>query len=286
VTDTVDSERAASASPAPDTAGARLRAAREAAGLSIESVAQQLKLAPRQVRALEDDDFQRLPGRTFVRGFARNYARFLQLDPDTVVGMLPASDSGPALQRPSLAGTRRPMGEMPVEGASRQSPTRWLLPMLMVVAVAGAVYYEYLREHGRDPFGWVARPLAPSGPESPAAAAAGGTSTTALPNPMTPPGGGGSAEQREGSVAAAAPGATASSPSTATASSPSTATASSPSAATASSPSTATPSSPSTAATPPTSAPAPSGATATPPRTDTANSEAALVLAFKGTARE
>src|SRR5947209_12363775 len=94
----------------PVSAGTALRGAREAAGLSIESVAQQLKLAPRQVRALEDDDFQRLPGRTFVRGFARNYARFLQLDADTVVGLLPASESAPALQRPSLTATRRPMG--------------------------------------------------------------------------------------------------------------------------------------------------------------------------------
>ena len=40
-------------------AGAQLRAAREAAGLSIDDVAQQLKLAPRQVQALEDEDFAR-----------------------------------------------------------------------------------------------------------------------------------------------------------------------------------------------------------------------------------
>jgi cytoskeleton protein RodZ len=54
------------------SAGARLRDARMAAGLSIDAVAQQLKLAPRQVKALEDDDFAQLPGRTFVRGFMRN----------------------------------------------------------------------------------------------------------------------------------------------------------------------------------------------------------------------
>jgi cytoskeleton protein RodZ len=38
-------------------------------------VAQQLKLAPRQVRALEEENFGMLPGRTFTRGFMRNYAR-------------------------------------------------------------------------------------------------------------------------------------------------------------------------------------------------------------------
>src|SRR5207249_6781224 len=70
-------------------AGAQLRATREAFGLSLEEVAQQLKLAPRQVIALEDEDFAQLPGRTFVRGFARNYARLLNLDGDQLLALLP-----------------------------------------------------------------------------------------------------------------------------------------------------------------------------------------------------
>ena len=71
-----DALRSRDAEPiAAHSAGALLRDAREAAGLSIDAVAQQLKLAPRQVQALEDDDFAQLPGRTFVRGFMRNYAR-------------------------------------------------------------------------------------------------------------------------------------------------------------------------------------------------------------------
>jgi len=48
-------------------AGMQLRNAREAAGLSLEEAAQHLKLAPRQVKALEDEEFSLLPGRTFMR---------------------------------------------------------------------------------------------------------------------------------------------------------------------------------------------------------------------------
>ena len=59
--------------------------AREAAGLSLDQVAQQLKLAPRQVKALEDENFGELPGRTFSRGFVRNYARLLNLDPEDLL---------------------------------------------------------------------------------------------------------------------------------------------------------------------------------------------------------
>ena len=61
--------------------GAVLKAARQRAGLSLGEVADRLKLSVRQLEAIEQDDFQQLPGSTFVRGFVRNYARFLHVDP-------------------------------------------------------------------------------------------------------------------------------------------------------------------------------------------------------------
>ena len=53
----------------PGMAGALLRAARESAGMTVDAVAQHLKLAPRQVKAIEDGDFKELPGRTFIRAY-------------------------------------------------------------------------------------------------------------------------------------------------------------------------------------------------------------------------
>ena len=41
--------------------GKMLREARELAGLSVADVANQIKFAPRQIEALEADDFQNLP---------------------------------------------------------------------------------------------------------------------------------------------------------------------------------------------------------------------------------
>ncbi|MGE5089856.1 MAG: helix-turn-helix domain-containing protein, partial [Candidatus Levyibacteriota bacterium] len=147
MTGSVDTQSGtAKAGPSSATAGAALKAAREAAGLSLDAVAQQLKLAPRQVQALEDDDYQHLPGRTFVRGFARNYARFVHLDPELVLAKLPAADTAPALERPTLAPTRRPMGELPVEGVARRPVLRWLIPLLLLCIVAAAGFYEYTRQ--------------------------------------------------------------------------------------------------------------------------------------------
>ncbi len=134
------------AAPEPQlSTGARMREARMAAGLSIDAVAQQLKLAPRQVRALEDDDFAHLPGRTFVRGFLRNYARLVRLDPEAVLASLPDAASSPSLDHPSLTPTTRVMGELPADSHGKPSSARWAIPLVLVVIVAIAVAYEYAR---------------------------------------------------------------------------------------------------------------------------------------------
>lgn len=142
------------AAPEPElSTGARLREARAAAGLSIDAVAQQLKLAPRQVKALEDDDFAQLPGRTFVRGFLRNYARLVHLDPDAVLATLPDASATPSLDRPSLAATTRVMGELPADASGKPSTARWAIPLALAAIVAIAVAYEFARplaEHAKS----------------------------------------------------------------------------------------------------------------------------------------
>lgn len=69
--------------------GTMLREARERLGLSVADAADQTKLAPRQIEALEADDYANLPEMAFVRGFVRSYAKILQLDPQPLLAMLP-----------------------------------------------------------------------------------------------------------------------------------------------------------------------------------------------------
>jgi transcriptional regulator with XRE-family HTH domain len=58
-----------------DSAGARLRRAREAAGMSVQAVAEATRIPQRHVEALENDDFAALPARAYGVGFARSYVR-------------------------------------------------------------------------------------------------------------------------------------------------------------------------------------------------------------------
>jgi cytoskeleton protein RodZ len=74
---------------APDvdtrTSGQRLAQGRKDRNLSVADAAAKLRIAPRQIEALEADDYERLPGHTIARGFVRNYARLLQLNPELVL---------------------------------------------------------------------------------------------------------------------------------------------------------------------------------------------------------
>ena len=117
--------------------GAVLANAREAAGLSVAAVAAQLRLSPRQIEALEADRYCDLPGAVFVRGFIRNYARMLKLDP---VPLLHALE--PALDEEAPLRVRETSGALPL--SARRGPARPLLFLFcaIVIVVMTAGGYE------------------------------------------------------------------------------------------------------------------------------------------------
>ena len=64
--------------------GQELAFAREAKGMSQEQIADILNLTLANVIALENDDYESLPGWTYVSGYLRAYARLLGLDSDSL----------------------------------------------------------------------------------------------------------------------------------------------------------------------------------------------------------
>jgi len=121
----------------PTAPGVALRAARTAQHLGIGEVARQLRLSVAQVEALEASAFERLPGPVFVRGFIRNYARLLKLDPEPLLrDLAPAAAPERELH---AAGVVR--GE-PLP-AGRRARWPWYAFAAVIVIVALAVY-EFL----------------------------------------------------------------------------------------------------------------------------------------------
>ncbi len=118
------------------SAGAMLREAREAMGLAVDSAAVSLKLASRQIIALENDEYEKLPARTFVRGFVRNYARLLHIDPDAVLAALPPEAH--AESSPAAISVGRPTSAMPTLPVDSDFPRaqrkvwRWLIVLFIL----------------------------------------------------------------------------------------------------------------------------------------------------------
>lgn len=92
-------EKETSPQQSPLNVGMALREARERLGMSVNDVADRVKFAPRQVEALEANDFAHLPQSTFLRGFVRSYARVLQLDETVLLAALPVETAPQAVAR-------------------------------------------------------------------------------------------------------------------------------------------------------------------------------------------
>lgn len=119
--------------------GHMLRNERLARKMSIEDISRQLRISAVQVEAIEKEDFDALPGRTFLRGFVRNYANLMHLDANAVLKMLP----GPAAVVTRVEHTPFKIQEM--QSSSRESRIGggWLQIMLVLAALAGIGYFMF-----------------------------------------------------------------------------------------------------------------------------------------------
>ena len=123
--------------------GAGLKNARERLGLTITEVAHHLKLAPRQVEALEDERYEQLPGVTFVRGMLKTYARLLRLEPEPLLERLAGRFEAPDASR--LAA--RYSQPVPFSDSARHSTFVYLGLSIVVLALGGGVAYQWYSEH-------------------------------------------------------------------------------------------------------------------------------------------
>jgi cytoskeleton protein RodZ len=125
--------------------GQILRETREAKGLTLDDVEQKIRIRSSYLEALENEDYDRLPGAVYVRGFLRNYARFLGVD-------LEENDpDNPAVQavatRPRPGNTRPLQMNEPMAVPLEQSRSRLILglfvALVIIAALAGGGYWVY-----------------------------------------------------------------------------------------------------------------------------------------------
>ena len=159
--------------------GAALAQAREAQGLALADVAQQLKFAPRQLEALEQERFGALPGPTIARGMLRNYARLLKLDADALLARL--GDRLDAPDSDKLAA--RFSQPVPFSDSARRSTLIYAGVSILILGAVGAVAYEWQQErNAKRELAFVAAASAPLEP----AHAAPAPAPAPAPQPAAP----------------------------------------------------------------------------------------------------
>lgn len=124
----------------PEAVGATLRAARERLGLSQQDVAARLRLHPRQVAALEDERYDALPTAPYLRGFLRNYARELRVDPAPLLAALAQRlpPQTPMVDAPA-GGARVLPSPMPRAGGERVSRRTVIGGSLFLLVLLAAI---------------------------------------------------------------------------------------------------------------------------------------------------
>jgi cytoskeleton protein RodZ len=166
--------------------GDKLRREREMRGVTLEEIAESTKIGTRSLRALEQEDFEKLPGGIFNKGFVRAYSRFLGLDEEQTV-----ADFDLAWSEHESA--RGPVQELVADEKlePERSTSKLLLAVLMVAIAVAAAWYALqgfrrartARNQEPAPSGSQQVSAAqPSSPSPPSVSPAAGQSSDAAPS--------------------------------------------------------------------------------------------------------
>jgi cytoskeletal protein RodZ len=141
------------------TVAEQLRQAREAAGFTLEKVADLTKMRADRVRAVEEGNYDVFTAPVYIRGFVRTYARLVHADEAAVMAALDAelAQTERFRDHPSLTGENKGALDQAMLMLSRIN-WRLALPVAVVVIVvvtATWIYRATERARAADPLGGV-----------------------------------------------------------------------------------------------------------------------------------
>src|SRR5574341_1127422 len=148
--------------------GENLRREREARGVTLDDISEATKISVRLLRAIENEEFDRLPGGVFNINFVRQFARHLGLEEEKVVSEFrrittpPADPATP--QRPVLPGEWEISSDYEWDRQRHSQIWRFALLVVLVAGTVGGLYLWWTQRQAAPP-----APVA-SGASSPAAA--------------------------------------------------------------------------------------------------------------------
>jgi cytoskeletal protein RodZ len=116
-----------------DTFGESLKREREMRGVTLEEVSSATRIATRFLKAIEDEQWDQLPGGVFNRGFVRAVARYLGLDEENIVAEYTLA-VGDRQTVPVWTGS-------PPAVTADQPWLAWIIGAILVIALAAGGWY-------------------------------------------------------------------------------------------------------------------------------------------------
>ena len=116
--------------------GETLRAQREKKGITLEQAASDTRIREKFLKALEDSDYQTLPGAVYTKGFLRNYAEYLELPTEELVVQFHQERDQPDAPR-----TFKPLN--PIARRSLIFTPAVLVPVVVLAGIVLFVSYLY-----------------------------------------------------------------------------------------------------------------------------------------------
>lgn len=131
--------------------GALLKKAREEKGFSLDEVQEQTKIRKRYLQALEEGDYEVLPGKFYIRAFIKNYAEFVGLDADEVLKHYQVDMPEPEMPVSETMPARKPkrMRSARSERFGKIGFTILLWGFLLLVVLV--IWYYNVNKEGKPP---------------------------------------------------------------------------------------------------------------------------------------
>ena len=165
--------------------GARLKRERQQRKVELDDISASTKISTRFLRALEEEQFDQLPGGIFNKGFVRAYAHHLGIDEgQAIVDYLAAVAASQPQPQPESATELMPPPKPEEENhPAAEIPWGVLALVLLVIAFGFATWGFYSREKSLKPAGVVSSPVH----DRKAPAASQGTASPSAPTPSPQP---------------------------------------------------------------------------------------------------
>jgi cytoskeleton protein RodZ len=121
----------------PGSFGEHLKRERELRGVTLDEISTATRIATRFLEAIENEQWERLPGGVFNRGFVRAVARYLGLDEEDILAEY-SQAAGERSNIPVWTGS-------PPDVAPEQPWLAWILAGVVILSIAGGGVFAVKR---------------------------------------------------------------------------------------------------------------------------------------------